>query len=112
MIDGLLLLIGFQFAGELIDHYLHLPIPGPVIGMLLLVVALSLRVPFSQRVEPAANALIANLSLIYFPIGVGLVMEWSRFSAYGWALLVAVVGGTLVAIPLVALICQQLLRGR
>ena len=112
MIDGLLLLLGFQFVGELLHHYLHLPIPGSVIGMLLLVAALGFKLPFSERVEPAANLLISNLVLLYFPIGVGLVMEWSQFSAYGWALLAAVVGGTLITIPLVALTCQRLLRGR
>lgn len=112
IIDGLLLLIGFQFAGELLHHYLHLPIPGSVIGMLLLVIALGLKLPYSARVEPAANVLINHLALLYFPIGVGLIMEWSKFSQYGWALLVSVVGGTLITIVLVAFLCQRLLRGR
>ncbi len=112
MIDGLLILLGLQFIGELLEHYLHLPIPGTVIGMLLLVVVLAFRMPYSQRVEPAAKVLINNLTLLYLPIGIGLIMEWSQFSAHGWALLVSVIGGTLIAIPLVALLCQRLLRGR
>lgn len=112
IIDGLLLLIGFQFVGELIHRYLGVPIPGSVIGMLLLVVALGLRMPYAEKVEDAANKLISHLTLLYFPIGVGLVMQWDKFSQYGWALLAAVVGGTLLTIPLVAMLCQQLMRGR
>lgn len=112
MIDGLLILVAFQFAGELLHRYLHLPIPGAVIGLLLLVLALALKLPWSERVEPAANQLISHLSLIYFPIGVGLIMEWNHFSAYGWALVVSVTAGTLLAIVLVALIGKQLLKGR
>lgn len=112
MVDGLLLLLAFQFAGEVIHSYLHVPIPGAVIGLLLLVVALGLRAPFVQRVEPAAKALISNLALIYFPIGVGVIMQWNKFSDYGWALIVSVGIGTLLAIPIVALVCQRLLRGR
>ena len=112
MIDGLLLLLAFQFLGEAIHTYLHVPVPGAVLGMLLLVLALALRALFVDRVEPAANALISNLALIYFPIGVGVIMEWDQFSQYGWALLLSVGVGTLLAIPLVALIAQRLLRGR
>lgn len=112
MIDGLLLLLLFQFIGELISRYLPVPVPGPVIGMVLLVVALAFKAPLAERVETASNKLIGHLALLYFPIGVGLVMEWHKFADYGWALLVSVVGGTLLAIVLVAWLSQLLLRGR
>lgn len=109
MIDGLLLLLLFQFLGEMLVHFTGMPIPGPVAGMVLLLLALLFRSSVLQRVAPAANLLIGNLTLLFFPIGVGIVLEWQRYSAHGMALLAAVVGGTLVTLVVVTLLLKKLL---
>lgn len=111
MIDGLLILLLFQFAGEALVRWLSLPLPGPVAGMVLLLVALAFRRPVLQRVAPAANLLISNLTLLFFPIGVGIALEWHRYSEHGMALLTAVVLGTLMTLVLVTLLLKWLLRG-
>ena len=77
MLDGLLLLLLFQFLGEVLVHFTGLPIPGPVAGMVLLLIALIFRASSLHRVAPAANLLISNLVLLFFPIGVGIVLELS-----------------------------------
>jgi len=112
MIDGLLLLLVFQFLGEMLVHFTGLPIPGPVAGMVLLLLALALRASALQRVAPAANLLIGNLVLLFFPIGVGIVLEWDRYAAHGTALLASVIGGTALALVLVTLLVKGLLRGK
>ena len=109
MIDGLLLLLLFQFLGETLVHFSGIPIPGPVMGMVMLLIALLVRSTVLQRVAPAANLLIGNLTLLFFPIGVGIVLEWSRYSAHGAALLAAVIGGTLVTMVLVIALLKKLL---
>ncbi len=112
MIDGLLLLLLFQFLGEMLVHFTGLPLPGPVAGMVLLLIALMVRASALQRVAPAANLLIGNLVLLFFPIGVGIVLEWDRYAAHGTALLVSIVVGTALALVIVALLVKWLLRGR
>ena len=47
MLRGLALLLVFQLAGEVLTHLLALPVPGPVVGMVLLLLALELRLPKS-----------------------------------------------------------------
>ena len=42
MLDGLLLLLLFQFLGEALVSVTGIPVPGPVVGMILLLLALSL----------------------------------------------------------------------
>lgn len=109
MLDGLLILLAFQFAGELLVRTLGLPLPGPVLGMVLLLLALATRSSALQRVAPAANLLIGNLTLLFFPIGIGIVLEWERYSEHGVALLVSIVVGTVVALILVTLLLKLLL---
>lgn len=109
MLEGLLILLFFQLVGEVLVTLLDAPFPGPVAGMLLLLVALLSRQPWAERVAPTANLLIRHLTLLFFPIGVGIAVQWSRYAPHGWALAVAVIGGTLLTLPLVALLMQRLL---
>ncbi len=110
MLDGLLILLAFQFAGELLVQTLNLPLPGPVLGMVLLLVALTTRAAVLQRIAPAANLLIGNLTLLFFPIGIGIVLEWDRYAEHGLALLVSIVFGTVLALVLVTGLLKLLLR--
>lgn len=110
MIDGLLLLLLFQFLGEMLVHFTGIPLPGPVVGMVLLLIALMFRASALQRVAPVANLLISNLVLLFFPIGVGIILEWDRYAAHGTALMVSVVLGTAIALVLVASLAKWLLR--
>ncbi len=108
MLDGLLVLLLFQLLGELLVHYTGLPLPGPVAGMILLLCALLFRQAWLERVAPAAEMLLRHLTLLFFPVAVGVVMQWPRYAEHGLALAAAVVGGTLIALPLVALLMQKL----
>lgn len=109
MLDGLLILLIFQLAGEALVRWLDLPLPGPVAGMLLLLVALLSHGFFSERVAPAANMLIRHLTLLFFPIGVGLVLQWEQYAPHADALVLAIGAGTLLALPLVAGLFRLLL---
>ena len=112
MVDGLLILLLFQFLGELVIHFTGLPLPAPVVGMVLLLLALMFSVPYSDRVADASGALIRHISLLIFPLGVGIVLQWERYSDYALALTVAVIFGTILALVLVALLLKLLLRER
>lgn len=110
VINGLIILLLCQFLGELVVTGLNLPLPGTIMGMLILLLGLMLWQPLRNTVEPAAAVLIKHLTLLFFPIGVGLVLEWPRFSEYGAALIVSLVLGTLIAIPAVALVLNRLIN--
>ena len=94
---GLLILLAFLFAGGWIADAARLPLPGSVVGMLLLATALRLRWIPRQAVEPMAELLIRNMALLFVPAGVGvmaygglLAREWLPIAAAGVAGTVAV----------------------
>jgi holin-like protein len=111
MIGALATLLTCQLAGEVVARALHLPVPGPVIGMVLLFVGLLLR----GREAPAAldavaDGLLGNLGLLFVPAGVGVVL-YLPLLARDWApLSLAVVVGTLSAIAFTGRLAQWLLR--
>ena len=107
---GMMWLLIFQSAGELLGRGLALPLPGPVIGMVLLLLAL--RWPAVQQpVAACAEFLLSHLSLLFVPVGVGVMTHLSLVSQYGIRMLAVVVLSTLAGLGVTALILH-LLRDR
>lgn len=114
MIGGITGLLLCQLAGEMLTRGLGLPVPGPVIGMILLFVALMLRHGGDGEMPPAmgavADALLSNLGLLFIPAGVGVVIYGPLLARDWLPIAVAVSLGTLIGIAFTGLLAQTLLR--
>lgn len=108
-LTGLAWLLLCQSAGEALARLLHLPLPGPVIGMLILLLALRWE-PVRKPVAACADALLAHLSLLFVPVGVGVMTHMDLVSHYGLRLIVAVVLSTWIGLWVTALVLRALLR--
>ena len=104
---GLAWLLAFQSAGELLVRALQLPFPGPVVGMLLLVPALQWRV-VRTPVTVAAEFLLRLLSLLFVPVGVGVMTHLSLVAQYGLRMLLVVVASCLLGLLATVLTLQWL----
>ncbi len=106
---GLAILLVLQGAGDLLVHATGLPFPGPVVGLLLLLVLLS-REPVRSPVSAIAELLLAHLSLLFVPVGVGVITHLALLSHYGLRLAAAIVLSTWVGLAVTALLLKRLLR--
>lgn len=73
MLEGLIILLLFQLIGEVLARAAHLPLPGPVIGMLLLFGVLLMRGGIPPVLQCTATRLLHYLSLLFVPAGVGIM---------------------------------------
>ena len=90
MLRAFVVVVCFQFAGEALSRLAGLPVPGPVVGLALLVLA-ALAWPALQReVEGVADLLLRHLSLLFVPAGVG-VLQYLDLLRREWLPLLAVV---------------------
>ncbi len=116
MINALLALLAFQLVGEVLVRALGAPVPGPVVGMLLLLAALRLRGGVPGALQRVADGLLGNLALLFVPAGVGVLAHLGLIRAAWWQLLVTVVVSTLLTLLAAATVMQGLLavqrRGR
>ena len=106
---GLAFLLLLQAMGEGLTHLLALPFPGPVVGLVLLLPALHwawVREP----VAAMAELLLAHLSLLFVPVGVGVITHLQLVSQYGVQLLVVIVLSTWIGLAVTALALRALLR--
>jgi holin-like protein len=108
-LQGLAWLLVMQSLGELLSRYLSLPFPGPVIGLVLLVLALRASV-VRNSVSAVADFLLAHLSLLFVPVGVGVMTHVGLFGQYGFRLALVIVLSTWVGLGVSALVLQALMR--
>ena len=78
MIEGLVLLLVFQLLGNVAEMYFHLPVPGSVLGMFLLLVALIANDRLASWVRPISLILISYLAVLFVPAGVGIMLHIDR----------------------------------
>ena len=116
MIVSLTLILMAQLLGEAMARGAGLPVPGPLVGMALLLAFLALRdraAHASERVLPRAlvdgtlegtgKGLLANLSLLFVPAGAGIVGRLDVIAAHGLAIACVVVVSTVLTLAATAL---------
>jgi holin-like protein len=104
---GLAWLLALQSAGELLARALSLPFPGPVVGMVLLLIAL--RWPLVREpVAQCADFLLSHLSLLFIPVGVGVMTHLNLLSTYGGRIAVVIVVSTWVGLAVTAWVLFRL----
>ncbi|AGA89665.1 putative effector of murein hydrolase LrgA [Thioflavicoccus mobilis 8321] len=110
----LALLLVFQLAGEALSHTFALPVPGPVIGMLGLLLALIVRgwrkgaasaVP--PGLDRVTRALLDHLSLLFVPAGVGVTIHMALLAEEAVPIATALVVSTLAAIAVAGLLMAR-----
>lgn len=94
----LMLIALFDVAGELVARYLRVPLPGPVLGMLLLLAALLLREGLATRLAWGGNILLRHMALFFIPAGVGVVTQLPVLRAEWLAVCAAVIGSTVLGL--------------
>ena len=119
MIASLSLILLCQLAGEVFVRGLGLPMPGPVVGLLFLLLLLLARDRFvalargplqQDGVENASRGLLAHLSLLFVPAGVGVVQKLDLVAEHGIA--VAVVLAISVVVTLLVTVATFLVASR
>ena len=109
-LQGFACLLVLQLAGEVLARVFRLPFPGPVIGMLLLIPALAWPA-VREPVTEVARFLLAHLSLLFVPVGVGVVTHLEVLRAHGAGLLLVIVLSTWIGLAVTALTLRALMRG-
>ena len=106
---GLMWLLVFLALGELLGQGLGLPLPGAVLGMVLLAGALRWQ-RVREPVAASAHVLLTHLSLLFVPAGVGVMGYLGLLGRYGWQLLGILLVSTALGLVVTALVLQWLTR--
>ncbi|MFN5026822.1 MAG: CidA/LrgA family protein [Candidatus Fonsibacter ubiquis] len=116
MLRAIFVIFFFQLLGEAIKKFFEMRIPGPVLGLILLLIFLI----FLKRFKTAAitnlkedvintsNYILNYLSLLFVPIGVGVVMHLSYLENNLFKVLIIVFISTILTIGLTAFLMEKI----
>jgi len=111
LVLGMAVLLLFQMAGELLSRGLNWPIPGNVIGMVLLLAGLLTGVVRLAWVEAAADLMLSHMALFFVPAGVGVMVYFELISREWLPIVVATVLSTFVVMAVTGWLAEKLEPG-
>lgn len=112
MLSFFIVLLLCQLAGEVIVVTTGIPLPGPVVGMTILFVGLVLRGGVPVALETTAQGLLSNLSLLFVPAGVGVMLHADLVGAEWLPITASLVISTLATILVTGWLMQKIADGR
>ena len=111
LVQSVFLLLMLQLTGEVLHRLLRLPVPGPVLGMIILAAYL-LRRPEAMEsgLRRVTAPLLNNMGLLFVPAGVGVVEVFDVLRRQWMPIAVGVMGSTMLALVVTGVLMQWLLR--
>ena len=118
MLNSIFVILFFQLVGEFIQKFLELSVPGPVIGLFLLLIILLMskknyyKIPINFQINliNSAENLLNYLPLLFIPVGVGVVLHLSLLEENVVPVMLVIIIGTLLTLALTAFVMDKLLK--
>ena len=118
MLRSIFVIFFFQLLGEFLKKFFEMRIPSPVIGLILLLVTLIFLKKFKKTaivnlkadVINTSNYILSYLSLLFVPIGVGVVMHLSYLENNLFRVLIIVFISTILTIGGTAFLMEKINR--
>ncbi|MEK7991642.1 MAG: CidA/LrgA family protein [Thiotrichaceae bacterium] len=109
-IHGITILLFYQLIGEFFVLFLSLPIPGPVVGMILLLLTLLLKGHVPSSLDISSTTLLGHLSLLFIPAGVGLMVHFELIANQWLPIVMTLILSTVFTMVMTAAIMAFSLR--
>ena len=110
MLGALTVLLACQLVGEALARAAYLPLPGPVIGLVLLLGILLARRGVSPPLRTTSQGLLANLGLLFVPAGVGVITQLDALGRDWLAVVASLLVSTAAGLLATGWVMQRLLR--
>ena len=117
MLRSLFIIFFYQLLGEAIQTIFEINIPGPVIGLLLLLLSfiffskkLNQSKKIIKEISVTSNQIINYLSLLFVPIGVGVVMHINYLGDNLFKIFSIIIIGTLATLVFTAFVMEKIIN--
>lgn len=103
-----LIILGIYLVGELLSSSIHLPIPGNILGMVILFILLCTKIVKVDNISNVTNFLLDHLAFFFIPAGVGLMASLGIIKSTWWQLLIVCILTTTIIIGITGIIVQAI----
>lgn len=112
VLEGFVIILFMQSLGTFMSNYFKLILPGNLVGLLLLFLALFLKIVKLERVEAAANLLLDNMMALFIPLNVGLITILPKIKQEWMAIITSILASTIIVMVVTAKAVEWTERGR
>lgn len=112
MVTGIFIILLFYFLGESVSYLIDGFVPGSILGMIFLFLALYFKLFNAERVKDVANVFTRNMAIFFIPAGAGILGSFGLISKFWMSILIVCSVSTILVIVVVAIIQQQMERRR
>ena len=104
----LMIIFIISLVGEGISSVLHLPVPGSIIGLVLLFLALQFKLLRLRHISMVGNFLLANMTILFLPPAVGIMDKFQVIAPYLLPIILIVLGAIVLNVCVIAVVVQLL----
>ena len=112
MLPGLTVLLLCQLTGEVLVRLLKLPLPGPVVGMVILFLGLVVRGRVPPALDLTVKAILSNFALLFIPASVGVMVHLGAIWTEALPITAAILGSTILTIVITGRLMQALSKDK
>ena len=109
LLRGLTWLVLFQLVGTALNHLILSILPGPIIGLVLLMIYLMVRGEVSEPISLAAGSLLRYLPLLLVPPAVGVMVYAGQIANDFWAIVGSLVLSLMISLTFAGWLMQKLI---
>ena len=103
MLYAIAVLFAFQLLGEFLVRISGLPLPGALVGTLLLLIGLLFYKRLPKPLEDTAQVLLQNMMLLFIPVIAGVMLEFDHLRREWLPFVLACVAGAAITFTATAL---------
>ena len=102
----LMIIFMISLVGEGISSVFHLPVPGSIIGLVLLFLALQFKLLRLRHIRMVGNFLLANMTILFLPPAVGIMDKFQVIAPYLLPIILIVLGAIVLNVCVIAVVVQ------
>lgn len=100
------IIIAINLIGEALSHFLRLPVPGSIIGMLLLLICLLTGIVKPKQIKEVAEFLLGYMGFFFIPVGVAIMAVYSYLKGYYVESIIVILISTLCVMGVTAVVTE------
>ena len=101
-----MIILVFSFIGEAISNLLHLPVPGSIIGLVLLFLALEFKLIRLRHIDVVGNFLLNNMTILFLPAAVGIMEKFNDIKNYLLPITIIILGAIFLNVAVIGFVVQ------
>ena len=106
----IIIIFGISYIGECLSTLLHLPLPGSLVEMLLLLLLLSFRILRLDMIATVSDFLLGHLPFFFIPAGVALMAKFYHIADIWIPILLICMVTTVITMGLSGWSMQQVME--